>query len=327
MSAAAAVDPLDVHGVADALARRADALVAAAERAAAETPAHPVGAFRSAAVVVPDAVHARSLIDALASGAAIPVVTATRSLPTFVGADDVVVVVRSGSWDASGLIGTASARGARVVDVVIEAAATPLLESLPTALAAVAALGRVGAVPDGAGITVRAIEAARAAVAASAERSATLDTLVRRVGRSFPLVLGAGAFGGVAAAHWQAAVNVMAKAPALAGEAPAVFHDQAAGFGQHGDVTRQVITLVVLHHAGATPAEADALDAAAELYDEVVASVHHLVSAAADPVGALVDLAMMGEEFGRLAARSASVDPGVTPITDPLQRFDASTGP
>jgi hypothetical protein len=36
---------------------------------------------------------------------------------------------------------------------------------------------------------------------------------------------------------------------------------------------------------------------------------------------------MMGEEFGRLAARSASVDPGVTPITDPLQRFDASTEP
>src|SRR5262249_24556121 len=77
---------------------------------------------------------------------------------------------------------------------------------------------------------------------------AASEILARRVGRTVPLVYGGGPIGAAAAARWKNQVNENAKAPAFANRLPELCHNEAAGWGQHGDVTRQVLTLIQLRH-------------------------------------------------------------------------------
>ena len=68
--------------------------------------------------------------------------------------------------------------------------------------------------------------------------------LARRIDRTVPLVYGAGALGGVAAYRWKCDVNENAKAPAFSHQYPELDHNEICAWGQHGDVTRQLLTLV-----------------------------------------------------------------------------------
>ena len=76
------------------------------------------------------------------------------------------------------------------------------------------------------------------------------------------------------AAHWwKAQVNLNAKAPAFAATLPELTHDELAGWGQGGDVTRQTMSLVLLRHAGEAPRTAGQFDAVRAATDEVMADV------------------------------------------------------
>ena len=72
--------------------------------------------------------------------------------------------------------------------------------------------------------------------------------LARKIDRTIPLIYGGGALGAVAAMRWKCDVNENAKAPAFWAAHPELDHNEICGFGQHGDVTRQVFTLVELRH-------------------------------------------------------------------------------
>ena len=48
--------------------------------------------------------------------------------------------------------------------------------------------------------------------------------------------------------RWKRSMNENAKAPAFWNQYPELDHNEICGWGQHGDVTRQVFTLVELHH-------------------------------------------------------------------------------
>ena len=72
--------------------------------------------------------------------------------------------------------------------------------------------------------------------------------LARKIGRTIPLIYGSGGLGGVAAMRWKSRVNENAKAPAFWNTHPELDHNEICGWGQHGDVTRQVFTLVELRH-------------------------------------------------------------------------------
>ena len=72
--------------------------------------------------------------------------------------------------------------------------------------------------------------------------------LARQIGRTIPIIYGGGALGAVAAMRWKCDVNENAKAPAFWNTYPELDHNEICGWGQHGDVTRQLFTLVELRH-------------------------------------------------------------------------------
>ena len=72
--------------------------------------------------------------------------------------------------------------------------------------------------------------------------------LARKIDRTIPLIYGGGALGAVAAYRWKCDVNENAKAPAFSHAYPELDHNEICAWGQHGDVTRQLLTLVELRH-------------------------------------------------------------------------------
>lgn len=173
-------------------------------------------------------------------------------------------------------------------------------------LAVLGGFGLLGGVPD---------ELADAAD--HVERTVDLgraDALARRIGRTMVLAYGGGPVGAAAALAWKWSVNRNAKSPSFAASVPGLDHDEIVGWGQHGDVTRQVFTLVVLRHSFETAEEAHRLDVTAETCEEIVGGVHEVRSAAVSPTAALFELMVAGEALSLAMAAQAGVDPGPTPV-------------
>jgi len=134
--------------------------------------------------------------------------------------------------------------------------------------------------------------------------------LARRIGRTFPLVWGTGALGAVAAYRWKADVNENAKAPAFANGFPELDHNEICAFGQHGDVTRQVVTLVELRHDHEHAQLARRVAATRAIVEETVASVLEVRAEGDGRLAQLVDLMYVGDWVSLYLAFDAGVDPG-----------------
>ena len=106
--------------------------------------------------------------------------------------------------------------------------------------------------------------------------------LARQIGRTIPLIYGGGAIGAVAAYRWKCDVNENAKAPAFWHTYPELDHNEICAWGQHGDVTRQLITLVELRHGFEHPRLRLRFDATREIIDECV---HQVLSVEAQGEG------------------------------------------
>ena len=74
----------------------------------------------------------------------------------------------------------------------------------------------------------------------------------------------------VAAMRWKQSVNENAKAPAFWNEYPELDHNEMCGWGQHGDVTRQMFTLVELRHGLEHPRLEPRVVATRELIEEAL---------------------------------------------------------
>jgi glucose/mannose-6-phosphate isomerase len=142
------------------------------------------------------------------------------------------------------------------------------------------------------------------------------ELLARRIGRTIPLVYGGGPIGAVAASRWKGQVNENAKAPAFANRLPELCHNEAAGWGQHGDVTRQVLTLIQLRHDYEHPQIGRRFELVDELVDEVVGSVHDVQAGGDGPLAQLFDLVFMGDFTSLHMAAQAGVDPGPVAALD-----------
>jgi glucose/mannose-6-phosphate isomerase len=134
--------------------------------------------------------------------------------------------------------------------------------------------------------------------------------LARKVGRTIPLIYGGGALGGVAAYRWKCDVNENAKAPAFWHQYPELDHNEICAWGQHGDVTRQLFSLIELRHGFEHPR----LDARFELTREIISEcLHQVLSVEAEGQGRLaqlLDLMYVGDWFSCYLALQNDVDPG-----------------
>ncbi len=140
------------------------------------------------------------------------------------------------------------------------------------------------------------------------------EEVAHRIGRTIPLVLSSHAIGTAAALRWKMQVNENAKAPAFWNVLPEACHNEVAGWGQNGDVTRQLVTLVNLRHDAEHPQVARRFDLMAEILREVVADVVEVRAAGQGDLAQLFDLVLVGDAVSLHLAAAAGVDPGPIPV-------------
>jgi glucose/mannose-6-phosphate isomerase len=146
------------------------------------------------------------------------------------------------------------------------------------------------------------------------------EDLARRIGRTIPLIHSSEALGTAAALRWKAQVNENAKSPAFFAVYPELCHNEVAGWGQHGDVTRQVISLVNLRHDAEHPQVTRRFELVAEVLREVVVDILEVRAAGEGDLAQLFDLALIGDFVSLHLAAREEIDPGPIPVLDDIKR-------
>ena len=144
--------------------------------------------------------------------------------------------------------------------------------------------------------------------------------IARTIDRTAPLIFGAGPLGGVAAQRWKTQVNENAKAPAFAATVPELCHNEICGWGQHGDMTRQVFTLVELRHDEEHPQELRRFELVRDIMAEVVHDVVEVRAVGEGPLAQLFDLTLVGDFVSLHMAAQESIDPGPVPVLEDMKR-------
>lgn len=144
--------------------------------------------------------------------------------------------------------------------------------------------------------------------------------LARRIGRTIPLCHGAAGLGEVAARRFKTQVNENAKAPAFAGGEPEVCHNELCGFGQSGDVTRQLLTLVSFRLPSDGRQLGRRFGLFAELVDEAIAGHVELVGEGEGELACFFDLVATGDFASLHLAAAEDVDPGPVPVLAEVKR-------
>jgi glucose/mannose-6-phosphate isomerase len=264
------------------------------------------------------------------------------ALPAFVDTSTLVLAVSTSGDTEETLTAAEKAieRGARVVSIggepggalarLADGAGLPWCPVAPGGAVARAALGATTVsllvALTRAGLRSESAEAIDVAAKGLARRRDALLSaggvpaeLARRLGRTIPLVYGSAGTAEVAAHWWKAQVNLNAKAPAFAATLPDVTHDELAGWGQGGDVTRQTMSLVLLRHDGEAPRTAGQFDAVQAATDEVMADVFDVRAEGDDDLARFFDLTLVGSLVSLHLAAREGVDPGPVPTVDEVQ--------
>jgi glucose/mannose-6-phosphate isomerase len=134
--------------------------------------------------------------------------------------------------------------------------------------------------------------------------------LARRIGRTIPLVYGGGALGAVAATRWKTEINENAKSPAFTNAYPELDHNEIAGWGQHGDVTRQVLTLVQLRHGFEHSRLSARMALTREMVQEAFLQVIEVEARGEGRLAQVLDLMYLGTWTSCFLALDNDVDPG-----------------
>ncbi len=251
-------------------------------------------------------------------------------LPGFVGPHTLYIAVsHSGTTDEiRSATQTAFDRGAHVVLVggsgrpaagsLVRLGSRPELPASRTAMGALtvsmlAALTRVGLIPSIDTSIAAAVVALRRRRDAQLKSDSEAERIARLIGRTIPLVYGSSGMTAVAAQRWKSQINENAKTAAFMSALPEVAHHEVAGWGQHGDITRQVLTLVTLRSAGEHSAVARQFDAVVEATDEVMSQIIPVWAEGDDELSRFFDLALLGDFVSLYLAGREQTDPGPVP--------------
>lgn len=138
--------------------------------------------------------------------------------------------------------------------------------------------------------------------------------IVRRVSSTIPVVYGGGALGSVAAYRFKCDVNENAKCPAYWHFYPELNHNELVGYGQMGDVTRQLLTLIELRHEFEHKQVQRRFEISRELIRETLHDIIEVRAQGSTPLAQLVDLTYVGSLASVYMALAAGVDPGPVDI-------------
>jgi glucose/mannose-6-phosphate isomerase len=180
-------------------------------------------------------------------------------------------------------------------------------------------LERIGLFPGASGWVTMAVAQLRRRRDELVSDGNRAEVLARRIGRTFPLVYGGGDIGAVAAQRWKADFNENAKVPSFWHTVPELCHNEVCGWGQHGDLTRQVFTLVHLRHDEEHPQVMRRFDLVAALVDEVVGAIEEVRAEGDGALAQLLDLVMVGDFTSLYLAAQEGVDPGPIPVLDEIK--------
>ena len=143
--------------------------------------------------------------------------------------------------------------------------------------------------------------------------------LARRIGRTIPIIHGAGALGAAAGTRWRTQVNENAKCPAFNSVQPELCHNEICGWGQHGDATRQLFTLVSLRHDHEHPQLAQRFDLVTDMVREVVAGIEEVRAEGEGELAQLLDLILIGDFVSLHMAAQEGIDPGPVPALEEIK--------
>ena len=138
--------------------------------------------------------------------------------------------------------------------------------------------------------------------------------MARRLGRAFPIIYGGNGLGGAAAERWKTQFNDNAKVAAFCNQVPELTHNEICGWGQDGDVTRQIFQLFMLRHDYEHPQVSRRLDLLDDLLDEVVGAVHTVTAQGEGMLAQILDLMLIGDFTSLHAAVEQGLDPGPVPF-------------
>jgi glucose/mannose-6-phosphate isomerase len=232
----------------------------------------------------------------------------------------------------------AAAAGGRVVAVTSggelgrladlwDAPRVPVAEGIPAPRAGIGALAipplvlleRMGLFPGATSWITAAVDQLRVRRDQLVADGNPAEQLARRIGRLMPIVYGGGGVGAVAAGRWKTQFNENAKAPAFVNVMPELCHNEICGWGQNGDVTRQVFRVVDLRHEFEHPQLGRRFDLVNQVIDEVVAGIDEVVAEGDGPLAQLLDLALFGDFVSLHRAAQEGIDPGPVPVLDDLK--------
>jgi len=270
------------------------------------------------------------------------VLSGDYSLPAFVGPNTLVFAVSFSGQTEETLEAaeTAIGRGARLIAVtgggrLAEMAAAykaPVFLTVPgipqpragvattTAPLLVAAerLGLLAGMTTAIGAAVEQLKRRRDSLVDGA--GIALD-IAQELGRTVPLLQGANGIGAVAARRWKTQVNENAKAPAFFAAQPEWCHNEICGFGQNGDVTRQVMTIVALRSDYEHPQVERRFGLVREFVGEAVASVIDVRAEGRGQLAQLFDLITIGDFASLHLAAREGIDPGPVPVLVEVKRY------
>jgi glucose/mannose-6-phosphate isomerase len=152
------------------------------------------------------------------------------------------------------------------------------------------------------------------------------EALARRIGRTVPIFHGGG-LGAVAAQRWKTQMNENAKSPAFWNSQPELCHNEVAGWGQHGDLTRQAFTLFGLRHDFEHPQVMQRFNLVYRMVEEVVAGIEEVRAEGDGELAQLLDLILLGDFTTIHRALQEGIDPGPVAAIDELKAALASTEP
>src|SRR5206468_511223 len=124
---------------------------------------------------------------------------------------------------------------------------------------------------------------------------------------------------GVAAMRWKTQMNENAKLPAFWNAQPELCHNEIAGWGQHGDLTRQAITIVALRHDFEHPQVMRRFELVFRMVDEAVAGILEVRALGEGQLSQLLDLMLVGGSVSLQLAMNEGIDPGPVSALDEIK--------